>query len=74
MTLGFSHPIDYLIPEGIEVKTPQPTIVIISGIDKHRVGQVAADVRHFYEPEPYGGKGIHYKGEVIRRKQGKTVG
>jgi large subunit ribosomal protein L6 len=74
MTLGFSHPIDFIIPEGIEIKTPQPTAVIITGINKQQVGQVAADIRHFYEPEPYGGKGIRYKGEVVRRKQGKTVG
>lgn len=74
MTLGFSHPIEYPIPDGIEVKAPQPTTVVISGADKAQVGQVAAEIRRYFEPEPYKGKGIRYQGEVIRRKQGKTVG
>lgn len=73
LNLGFTHPIEYPIPEGIEIKTPKPTQVIVSGIDRAKVGQVAADIRRFHEPEPYKGKGIHYIGEVIRRKQGKTV-
>ena len=73
LALGFSHPIEYTIPEGIKIEVPKPERVTILGIDKYLVGQVAADIRKFYEPEPYKGKGIHYKGEVIRRKQGKTV-
>ncbi len=74
LALGFSHPIDYQIPEGIEIKCPNPTRVTISGSDKQKVGQVAAEIRLFHEPEPYKGKGIAYVGEQIRRKQGKTVG
>lgn len=73
LNLGYSHPIEYLAPEGIEVKTPKPTQIIISGADKQKVGQAAAEIRHFHEPEPYKGKGIHYVGEVIRRKQGKKT-
>jgi large subunit ribosomal protein L6 len=74
LALGYTHPIDYNIPEGIEIKCPNPTRIAVSGTNKQLVGQVAADIRGFYEPEPYKGKGIHYVGEVIRRKQGKTVG
>ena len=74
LALGFTHPIEYQIPEGIEIKCPQPTRVQISGLDKQKVGQVAAEIRLFHEPEPYKGKGVMYVGEVIRRKQGKTVG
>lgn len=73
LNLGFTHPIEYPIPEGIEIKVPKPTIIHVSGIDRQKVGQVAADIRHFHEPEPYKGKGIHYVGEKIRRKQGKTT-
>lgn len=74
LALGYTHPIDYNIPDGIEIKCPNPTRVNVSGMDKQKVGQVAAEIRGYYEPEPYKGKGIHYVGEVIRRKQGKTVG
>lgn len=74
LSLGYTHPIDYSIPEGIEIKCPNQTRISVSGVDKQKVGQVAADIRGFYEPEPYKGKGIHYVGETIRRKQGKTVG
>ena len=73
LNLGFTHPIEYLIPEGIEIKTPKPTQISVSGADRQKVGQVAAEIRHFHEPEPYKGKGIRYVGEVIRRKQGKTM-
>ncbi len=73
LNLGFSHPIEYAIPEGIEIKVPKPTNVIVFGSDRQKVGQVAADIRRFHEPEPYKGKGIRYVGEVIRRKQGKTM-
>ena len=74
LALGYTHPIDYAIPEGIEIKCPNPTRIAIAGADKQSVGQVAAEIRGFYAPEPYKGKGIRYVGEVIRRKQGKTVG
>ena len=74
LLLGFTHPLDYQIPDGIEIKCPNPTRVSVSGLDKQLVGQVASEIRRFYKPEPYKGKGIHYVGEVIRRKQGKTVG
>lgn len=73
LSLGFTHPIEYLIPEGIEIKTPKPTQIVVTGTDRQKVGQVAAEIRHFHEPEPYKGKGIRYVGEVIRRKQGKTM-
>jgi large subunit ribosomal protein L6 len=74
LALGYTHPIDYSIPEGIEIKCPNPTRINITGMDKQSVGQVAAEIRGYYEPEPYKGKGIRYVGEIIRRKQGKTVG
>jgi len=74
LNLGYTHPIDYKIPDGIEIKCPNPTRVEITGIDKQKVGQVAAEIRRFHKPEPYKGKGILYVGEQIRRKQGKTVG
>ena len=74
LNLGFTHPIDYNIPEGITITCPNPTRVVVSGLDKQKVGQVSAEIRLMHEPEPYKGKGIHYVGEVIRRKQGKTVG
>lgn len=74
LALGFTHPVLYTIPEGVEIKCVTPTRLLISGADKQQVGQVAAEIRGFSEPEPYKGKGIHYVGEVIRRKQGKTVG
>ncbi len=74
LVLGYTDPIDFNIPEGIEIKCPNPTRIAVSGVDKQKVGQVASEIRGFYEPEPYQGKGIHYVGEVIRRKQGKTVG
>lgn len=73
LSLGFSHPIEYAIPEGIEIKAPKQTQIVISGTDRQKVGQVAADIRNFHKPEPYKGKGIRYVGEVIRRKQGKTT-
>ena len=73
MNLGFSHVVVYPIPEGIAVETPKPTIVIIRGIDKVKVGEVAAELREFYKPEPYKGKGVRYAGEYVRHKAGKTV-
>lgn len=74
LALGFTHPIDYEIPEGVEIKCVTPTRIAISGADKQKVGQAAAEIRSYHKPEPYKGKGIRYVGEQIRRKQGKTVG
>jgi len=71
LQLGFSHDVDIDVPEGIEVKTPDNTTVEISGIDKQKVGQVAAEIRRWRKPEPYKGKGIKYRGEFIFRKEGK---
>ncbi len=74
LMLGFTHPIDFHIPDGVEIKCAKPTQITVTGADKQKVGQAAAEIRGFCEPEPYKGKGIHYVGEQIRRKQGKTVG
>jgi large subunit ribosomal protein L6 len=71
LSLGYSHDVDYPIPEGITVVTPRPTEVVISGIDKQKVGQVAAEIRDYRPPEPYKGKGVKYAGEFIFRKEGK---
>ncbi|MCC2975361.1 50S ribosomal protein L6 [Sphingomonas sp. PL-96] len=71
LQLGYSHDVNFDIPEGIEVKTPDQTTVEISGIDKQKVGQVAAEIRRWRKPEPYKGKGIKYDGEFIFRKEGK---
>jgi large subunit ribosomal protein L6 len=71
LQLGYSHDVDFDVPEGIEVKTPDNTTVEISGIDKQMVGQVAAEIRRWRKPEPYKGKGIKYRGEYIFRKEGK---
>jgi large subunit ribosomal protein L6 len=69
LTLGFSHPVVYEIPDGIEVQTPSRTEIIISGIDKQKVGQVAAEIRAIKPPEPYKGKGVRYQGEQISLKE-----
>lgn len=74
MSLGFTHPIEYSFGKDIEIKCPKPTNILITGLDKQRVGQVAAEIRSYYKPEPYKGKGIRYAGEYVRRKQGKAVG
>ena len=71
LQLGYSHDVDLPIPEGLEVKTPDQTTVIISGIDKQAVGQFAAEIRRWRKPEPYKGKGIKYQGEYVFRKEGK---
>jgi len=71
LNLGFSHDVIYAVPEGIEVKTPTPTQVEISGANRQRVGQVAAEIRAYKQPEPYKGKGIRYSDEFILRKEGK---
>ncbi|RVU29822.1 MULTISPECIES: 50S ribosomal protein L6 [Neptunomonas] len=71
LTLGFSHPIDYELPEGVSAETPNQTTVVIRGADKQRVGQVAAEIRAFRPPEPYKGKGVRYADEYVRRKEAK---
>jgi large subunit ribosomal protein L6 len=71
LNLGYSHDVIYPIPEGIAIATPKPTEILVSGIDKQKVGQVAADIRGFRPPEPYKGKGVKYADEYIFRKEGK---
>ncbi|MFH1753317.1 MAG: 50S ribosomal protein L6 [Candidatus Omnitrophota bacterium] len=73
LSLGFSHQVNFPIPEGITIKTPKPTQIAIEGIDKKLVGEVAAMIRAYYKPEPYKGKGIRYTDEYVRRKAGKAV-
>ena len=73
LSLGFSHPVAFPIPKEIKITVTDNTKITIQGVDKKLVGQVAADIRHFYPPEPYKGKGVRYAGEQIRRKVGKTV-
>ncbi|MEX0945821.1 MAG: 50S ribosomal protein L6, partial [Acidimicrobiia bacterium] len=72
LQLGFSHPVQVTAPEGISFEVPEPTRVIVSGIDKEQVGQVAADIRKLRPPEPYKGKGVRYINEQVRRKAGKA--
>jgi large subunit ribosomal protein L6 len=74
LALGFSHPVLYNPPAGIDIDVPNQTTVVVQGADKQVVGQVAAEIRGFRPPEPYKGKGIRYQGEQIRRKAGKTAG
>jgi len=71
--LSYTHPINYNIPEGITVVTPKPNIIVVTGADKAKVGEAAAQIRDYYRPEPYKGKGIKYSGEHVRRKSGKAV-
>ncbi len=73
LALGYSHSVPYPAPEGISFEVPQPTQVIVKGIDKQRVGQVAAEIRAVRPPEPYKGKGVRYSGEYVRRKVGKRA-
>jgi large subunit ribosomal protein L6 len=73
LSIGYSHPVLFPIPKEIKVAVTDNTKISIEGIDKHLVGQVAADIRAYYPPEPYKGKGIRYSDEVVRRKEGKTV-
>lgn len=72
--VGYSHLVEYPQPEGITITTPSPTTVVVEGIDRQRVGQVAAEIRAYRPPEPYKGKGIRYQGEEVRRKAGKAGG
>jgi large subunit ribosomal protein L6 len=71
LNLGFSHPVDYVIPEGVKIETPSQTEVVITGSDKQKIGQVAADIRAYRPPEPYKGKGVKYSDERIVRKEAK---
>ena len=72
LSLGYSHPIEYVAEEGIEIEVPSNTQIIVKGINKERVGHVAAQIRSYRDPEPYKGKGVRYSDERIRRKEGKT--
>ena len=74
LQLGFSHTIEYPAPDGVSLDLPDQTTIVVTGVDKQKVGQAAAEIRSFRPPEPYKGKGIRYKGEHVRRKAGKTAG
>jgi large subunit ribosomal protein L6 len=71
INLGFSHDVVYPVPEGIKITTPKPTTIMVEGVDKRQVGQVASEIRSWRPPEPYKGKGVRYTTEIIRRKEGK---
>jgi large subunit ribosomal protein L6 len=71
LTLGFSHPVEYPIPKGVTIKTPSQTEIIVEGMDRQQVGQVAAELRAYRPPEPYKGKGVRYSGETIVLKEAK---
>ncbi len=73
LSLGFSHPVEFTIPEGVAIETPSQTEIVIQGVDKQVVGQVAADIRSFRPPEPYKGKGVRYAGEQIVKKEAKKA-
>ena len=73
LTLGFSHPVEFEVPEGITIETPTQTEILVKGIDKQQVGQVAANIRAYRRPEPYKGKGVKYAGEKILRKEAKKT-
>jgi large subunit ribosomal protein L6 len=72
LAVGYSHPVEYPEPAGITITTPTPTTIVVEGVDRQQVGQVAAEIRSVRPPEPYKGKGIRYKGEQVRRKAGKA--
>jgi len=71
LSLGYSHDVDYAIPDDVSITTPKPTEIVVSGIDKQKVGQIAAEIREYRSPEPYKGKGVKYSDEFIFRKEGK---
>lgn len=73
MDIGFSHNVNFTPPEDVTIETPSPTEILIKGVDKQKVGEVAAEIRDHYLPEPYKGKGIRYEGEYVRQKQGKSI-
>ena len=72
LTVGFSHPVVFSTPEGIKIETPKNTLIVIRGMDKEKVGELAAEIRSVYPPEPYKGKGIRYSGEYVKKKVGKA--
>jgi large subunit ribosomal protein L6 len=72
MQLGFSHPVNFAVPEDIKIETPKPTQIVIKGINKEKVGEIASEIRAIYPPEPYKGKGIRYTGEYVKKKVGKA--
>lgn len=72
MSLGFSHPVNFPIPDDIKIETPKPTQIVIRGIDKEKVGEVSTEIRAIYPPEPYKGKGIRFSGEYVKKKVGKS--
>lgn len=72
LTVGYSHQVEYPEPDGLSISTPSPTVIVVEGADKQKVGQAAAEIRSVRPPEPYKGKGIRYQGEHVRRKAGKT--
>ncbi|MEA3412294.1 MAG: 50S ribosomal protein L6 [Pseudomonadota bacterium] len=71
LTIGFSHPVNYIVPEGVSIETPSQTEILVKGIDKQKVGQVAAEIRAYRPPEPYKGKGVKYANERVVRKEAK---
>lgn len=71
LSLGFSHPVNFSIPEGIKIETPEQAVILVKGIDKQLVGQVSANIRSYRPPEPYKGKGVRYSDEIVRRKESK---
>ena len=73
LQLGYSHPVVYEAPQGVKLETESPTVIKVSGVDKEKVGQAAAEIRALRPPEPYKGKGVRYQGEQVRRKAGKTA-
>lgn len=74
LNIGYSHPVEFEVEEGLKIECPSATEIVVSGIDKQRVGEMAANIRAARKPEPYKGKGIRYQGEYVRRKEGKTAG
>lgn len=73
MQLGFSHPVNFPIPKDIKIETPKQTQIVVSGIDKEKVGEIASEIRRIFPPEPYKGKGIRYAGEFVKKKIGKSI-
>lgn len=72
LQLGFSHPVNFPVPAGIKIEVPKPTQIVIRGIDKEKVGEIASEIRAVYPPEPYKGKGVRYQGEYVKKKVGKA--
>ena len=73
MDIGFSHSVNFTPPQSVTIETTSPTDIVVKGINKQEVGEVAAEIRDYYPPEPYKGKGIRYEGEYVRQKQGKSI-